>query len=204
VHVGINGACGNNSFTYLQSYTCSFDGANTSKRMAPQWHPPTCFTNVSALIDMVILQQKTIPSISTTNVFLVLQIKKTLIHTYLIVASKQPHLIFTFKGLKNCIQFCVRYKAEPFHNILLHGEKTVCNSNRFVLQVRPKLYLLFRFARLWYNKEGLHQCHAKQHRFVSTETAFLRWISHIERRNSSPLKMSPHCVNKIPVKHCIL
>jgi len=52
--------------------------------------------------------------------------------------------------------------AELFCNISLHGKRTLSNRDRFVLQFRPKLYLLFT-PRLPPNQIslGLPQHHAK-------------------------------------------
>jgi len=65
---------------------------------------------------------------------------------------------------------------------------TVSNCDRFVLQFRPKFYLLFTSTRLSLNQIslGLPQHHAKYCGFVSTEAIFLQGISHNMRHNSQP------------------
>ena len=66
--------------------------------------------------------------------------------------------------------YTATHTQELFCNISLHGERTVFNHNRFVLQFCAKFFLLFTPTRLWQVSLGFRQGHAKKRGFVSTET----------------------------------
>jgi len=47
------------------------------------------------------------------------------------------------------ISYTATHTQELLYNILLHGERTVSNHDRFILQFQAKFYLLFTPTRLW-------------------------------------------------------